>query len=155
MKRRVLFAIACLMLCGHFVQAREAPEILTFEPKVKGYNIVLDFKKPVDLDKLSRAVAMHETGNCTAKVGSAIYNNCHGFKTASGWLKFDDPKESHEKFKSLWIKSYGGEMPDLRLATAYVCGWEYLEKNGASQYCEGGGSPSSWLNDVTTIYNKL
>lgn len=106
----------------------------------------------VDLDKLALAVAKHETGNCTAKVGAALYNNCHGFRVSNHFLHFEDQSESFEKFKALWAKDYGG-MPTLRLATAYVCGWGHLKQYGTVP-CSGG-NPAGWLASVLKLYNDL
>ncbi len=106
-----------------------------------------------DLDKLAKAVAMHETGDCTAKVGSALYNNCHGFRKNNKFLHFKAKQESYVYFEDLWQRNYGG-FPDLRLATAYVCGWQHLKKNGTGTPCSGG-NPNSWLSSVTNIYDNL
>ncbi len=105
-----------------------------------------------DLDKLAKAVAIHETGNCTAKRGAALYKNCHGFRVSGKFLRFNSTDESYAKFKKLWMKDYQ-QFPNLRLATAYVCGWNHLKKSGTVP-CDGG-SPSSWLASVTKIYDTL
>lgn len=106
-----------------------------------------------DIDKLAKAVAIHETGDCTAKVGAALYNNCHGFRKNNRFLRFAKKQESYAYFEDLWQRNYGG-MPDLRLATAYVCGWQHLKKNGTGTPCSGG-NPNSWLASVTSIYETL
>lgn len=108
----------------------------------------------VDLDKLAKAVAVHETGDCTAKVGSALYNNCHGFRRSGRFLRFKNKQESYEYFEDLWTRNYGGGMPTAALATAYVCGWEHLKKAGTGTPCEGG-VPMAWLSSVLRKYDTL
>ncbi len=105
-----------------------------------------------DLDKLAKAIALHETGDCTAKVGSALYHNCHGFRVSNHFLHFQTKAESYAKFKKLWTSDYK-EFPNLRLATAYVCGWNHLKKNGPVP-CSGG-NPQSWLTSVVSAYDRL
>lgn len=91
-----------------------------------------------DLDKLSWAVAMHETHNCADKVkgGAALYNNCHGFRKKGKFMRFNSPEESHAYFKKLWAKSYKS-FPDLRLARIY----------------SGNDNPTNWLKNVNYYYN--
>lgn len=107
----------------------------------------------VDIDKLAKAVALHETGDCTAKRGSALFLNCHGFRRNNKFLHFKSKNESYAYFETLWTKNYGG-MPTVATATAYVCGWNHLRQNGAGTPCKGG-NPKSWLADVTAKYNSL
>jgi hypothetical protein len=105
-----------------------------------------------NLDKLAKAVAMHETGDCTAKRGAALVKNCHGFRVNGHFLKFNDKSESYAKFEKLWLRDYQ-EFPDLRLATAWVCGWQHLKKNGTVPCA--GGNPKAWLVSVTEFYKSL
>lgn len=105
------------------------------------------------MDKLAKAVALHETGDCTAKVGSALYNNCHGFRVRGKFLHFKTKQGSYDYFEDLWEEDFGG-MPDARLATAYVCGWEHLRKAGTGTPCHGG-KPMAWLKDVLHKYETL
>lgn len=93
----------------------------------------------VDLDKLSMAVAMTETHNCQDDVGSALYNNCHGFRKNGKFMHFSTPAQSHAYFKQLWANSYGGVFPTYRLAQIY----------------SGNDRPTSWLKNVTYYYNNL
>ncbi len=93
--------------------------------------------KYVDLDKLAYAVAMAETGDCTASRGSALLNNCHGFKVKGKFLAFKTKEESYEYFKKMWLRNYGDRFP-----TSY----------DARRYTAGTGE--RWLNVVTTVYNK-
>ncbi len=92
----------------------------------------------LDLDKLSMAVAMTETHNCQDKVGSALYNNCHGFKKNGQFLHFNSIQASHDYFKQLWAKSYK-IFPTYRLAQIY----------------SGNDHPDTWLKNVTYYYNNL
>lgn len=92
----------------------------------------------VDLDKLSKAVAMQETHNCADTKGSALVNNCHGFKKNGKFMSFGSPAESHAYFKQLWARSYGG-FPTYRMAQIY----------------SGNDRPNQWLKNVTYYYNTL
>ncbi len=93
-----------------------------------------------DLDKLSMAVAMTETHNCRDKVpgGSALYNNCHGFRKNGKFMRFNTIEESHAYFKQLWARSYKS-YPNLRLAKIY----------------SGNDNPTNWLKNVNYYYNTL
>ncbi len=93
-----------------------------------------------DLDKLSMAVAMTETHNCKDKVkgGSALYNNCHGFRKNGKFMRFNSIEESHAYFKQLWARSYKS-YPNLRLAKIY----------------SGNDNPTNWLKNVNYYYNTL
>lgn len=93
----------------------------------------------VNLDKLSIAVAMQETHNCKDTRGSALLNNCHGFRKKGKFMSFSTQAESHEYFKQLWVRSYGGGFPTYRLAQIY----------------SGNDRPDNWLKNVTYYYNKL
>lgn len=93
----------------------------------------------VDLDKLSVAVAMTETHNCQDSRGSARLNNCHGFKRNGKFMAFTTTDQSHDYFKNLWARSYGGIFPTIRLAQIY----------------SGNDRPTSWLKNVRYYYNKL
>lgn len=92
----------------------------------------------LDLDKLSIAVAMTETHNCHDTVGSALYNNCHGFKRNGRFIHFETTAASHAYFKQLWAKSYK-IFPTYRLAQKY----------------SGNDRPTGWLRNVTYYYNTL
>jgi len=93
-----------------------------------------------DLDKLSYAVAMTETHNCADKVkgGSALYNNCHGFRKNGKFMRFNTTAESHAYFKQLWAKSYRA-YPNTRLAQIY----------------SGNDRPTQWLKNVNYYYHSL
>lgn len=93
----------------------------------------------VNLDKLSVAVAMQETHNCKDTRGAALLNNCHGFRKNGKFMSFSTQAESHEYFKQLWVRSYGGGFPTYRLAQIY----------------SGNDRPDNWLKNVTYYYNKL
>ena len=134
-------------------------EELSFTPDIR-CNIAIPYTKPkpivdiqgYDIDKLAKAVAIHETGDCTAKVGAATHNNCHGFRRNDKFLIFKDKSESYEKFKNLWARDFE-DFPTIRLATAYVCGWRHLREKGPVP-CPGG-NPKSWLASVNSIYYSL
>lgn len=96
--------------------------------------------KGVDLDKLAKAVARHETNGCTK--GSAKYNNCFGImEWPNGKRRFKryaTKEESYDHFKKIWAKSYGG-MPTLAKAKKY----------------SGNDKSTAWLNNVTKFYNAM
>ena len=91
----------------------------------------------VDLDKLSRAVAVAETGNCTAGVGKSK-NNCHGIRGKKGFLVFKSPAASHAHFKAMWLRVYGDRFPTPADAKTYV----------------GTSGAAGWLKTVTAVYNR-
>lgn len=96
-----------------------------------------------DLDKLAKAVAMHETKDCGVNVGSALVNNCFGIR---GWHKDGTPyfkkyatkEDSYKDFKRIWT-AYYGKFPDTALAKKY----------------SGNDRPQSWLANVTHYYETL
>jgi len=93
----------------------------------------------IDLDKLAKAVAMTETHDCHDKIGSAVYNNCFGIKTGGRFMHFDSPAASHEYFKQLWVRGYGGGFPSYAMAKKY----------------SGNDHPTTWLNSVKYYYGIL
>lgn len=96
-----------------------------------------------DLDKLAKAVAMHETKDCGVNVGSALVNNCFGIR---GWRKDGTPyfkqyatkEDSYKDFKRIW-STYYGRFPDTALAKKY----------------SGNDRPQQWLANVTHFYEAL
>lgn len=103
-----------------------------------------------DRNKLAKAIAIHETGNCTARVGAALKNNCFGFRANSTFYSFKSKEASYKKFHVLWAKSYGDKMPTIREATGWVCGWRWP----TGKDCPGG-SPRNWLASVTSLYHSF
>lgn len=104
--------------------------------------IPLSPQASVDLDKLSKAVAVAETSGCTD--GTAIKrNNCQGIMC---WDKkgnrspcyFKSQAASHEAFKKIWAKSYK-VFPDRALAVKWT----------------GDDHADTWLAHVITSYNSL
>lgn len=91
----------------------------------------------VDLDRLAKAVAKHETANCTK--GSAKVNNCFGIMAWSKGKRhfklYPTKEASYEDFKRLWAKSYGG-FPTLAKAKKY----------------SGNDRAHIWLRNVTKFY---
>lgn len=81
-------------------------------------------KKTFDIDKLAKAVAMHETADCKKWTGIK-YDNCFWIrnwsiapckKVSSSWFCiYNTPGESYEAFKKIWTTSYG-ELPTLQMA---------------------------------------
>lgn len=87
------------------------PKVEKKQEKPKEVKIDTSF----DLDRLARAVAIAETGNCT-KGYWPTHNNCHWIKswntykcpwTPKGKMcKFKDKEESFTAFKVIWSKWY-------------------------------------------------
>lgn len=136
-----------------------AKEELTFTPLVRPFAFALKEPK-VDLDKLSKAVACAET-SC-GKDGTARKRlNLHGVMCwdANGKrypCTFKSAADSHARFKAIWSNPksyYKGQMPDLRLATTWVCG----PKHPTGKNCGHNevDNPSNWLATVKTVYNSL
>lgn len=83
-----------------------------------------------DLDRLARAIATAETGNCTKGYGKS-YNNCFWIKSGrtapcpkigkSKMCIYEKPEDSYEAFKKIWGTHYK-IMPNLRLAKRWT--WE-------------------------------
>ena len=93
----------------------------------------------VNLDALSKAVAMHETHDCADQVGSALVNNCHGIIRNGGFVRYNTPEESHEDFKDLWLRVYGDRVPTLYLAQIY----------------SGNDRAEQWLSNVLYFYEEF
>jgi len=79
--------------------------------------------KRVDMDKLARAVAFAESGNCT-KWDWVEKNNCFWImQWDSEWQRelkeYSTKEESFEDFKKLWKEKYWW-MPDLKKAIRYT-----------------------------------
>lgn len=95
-----------------------------------------------DLDKLAKAVALHETGDCTAKLGAATVNNCFGIMAWSNgqryFKRYKTKEDSYADFKRIW-SSYYQKFPDLKLAKRY----------------SGNDRPYQWLANVKHFYASL
>lgn len=77
----------------------------------------------LDVERLSMAVALVETGNCRMRDrGSAMFNNCHGFRWKGDWKKFASPAESHAYFSWMWQNSkiYSRGFPTEEDAKTYT-----------------------------------
>lgn len=112
---------------------------LSFNPDLSGRTIELP-EESLDLDKLSKAVAVAETGGC--KDGTAKKrNNCHGIMCWPQGKRtpcyFKSQAESHKRFKEIWAKSYK-RFPDYNLAKKYT----------------GNDHTETWLRNVTIAYNQ-
>lgn len=99
-----------------------------------------------DLDKLAKAVAIAETGNCTKWYGKE-YNNCFGIKNGntapcpkigrSKMCIYEKPEDSYEAFKIIWGKWYKWP-PNLRTARRWT--WN--------------DNATRWLSHVNLHYYK-
>jgi len=106
------------------------------EPKIDNY----------DIDRLARAVAMAETGNCTKWYGKT-YNNCFGIKNGrtapcpkvgkSKMCIYEKPEDSYKAFKTIWAKWYAWK-PNLKMAQRWT--WH--------------DNAVRWLSHVNLYYNK-
>lgn len=153
--------LTSLLALSQLVSAKEEA-VLTFNPEMQ--KIEFKFKQPkVDLDKLSYAVAVMETSNFTDGTGRKRLNG-HGlmkFWVDSEGVRHREPMtfkskaESHATFKRVWSNPksyYKGQLPDLRLATTWVCG----PKHPTGEPCGHNGvdDPNNWLKVVLDTYNK-
>jgi len=96
-----------------------------------------------DLEKLAKAVALHETNDCTKGNSAIIHKNafgirecyggrCYGFKT------YRNCEESFLDFERIW-SSYYNKFPDIELARKY----------------SGNDRADSWLRNVKNFYSTL
>jgi hypothetical protein len=108
--------------------AKPAAKKAAPKPPVTGY----------DLDKLAKAVAKHETNDCKAKVGAAVYNNCFGIKYNGKFARYKTKQASYDDFKRIW-STYYKKFPNHALAKKY----------------SGNDRPQTWLSNVTLFYNTL
>lgn len=96
------------------------------------------YKLPDDLDRLSYAVAMAETGDCTKGMG-VTKNNCFGVMHWPNGKRtgkvYDSKADSYADFKRIWQKSYGG-FPTLAMARKWT----------------GNDHPEKWLAIVRQYY---
>lgn len=90
-----------------------------------------------NLNKLARAVAMHETHDCQDKQGAALVNNCFGIIRNGRFVRYATKEDSYADFKQIWTKYYG-RFPDLELAKRY----------------SGNDRSRTWLNNVIKFYNS-
>lgn len=107
------------------------------QPKIDSY----------DIDRLARAVAMAETGNCTKWYGKT-YNNCFGIKSGrtapcpkvwkSKMCIYEKPEDSYIAFKKIWSKWYAWK-PNLKMAQRWT----------------GHDNAVRWLGHVNHFYDKL
>jgi hypothetical protein len=75
------------------------------------------FECEYDINRLAYAVAVAESGDCTA--GKSLRtNNCHSI----GEAVYESPAESYAAFTALWRLSYGDTFPDRETAHKYVVG---------------------------------
>tara|TARA_Y100000310_G_scaffold58490_1_gene53796 strand:- start:7064 stop:7390 length:327 start_codon:yes stop_codon:yes gene_type:complete len=101
----------------------------------------------MDLDKLAKAVAMHETSDCTKGFGRE-YNNCHGIKNGntapcpkigrSRMCIYSDPQESYLAFRKIWSRWYK-TLPTIEHARRY----------------SGNDRAQIWRSNVLSFYHKL
>ncbi len=99
-----------------------------------------------NLDKLAKAIARHETGDCQLGVGKSR-NNCFGITNRKGFASYANSGQSYAAFKALWTSKYGGSLPTLRHATTWVCGPSWP----TGKHCNGG-DPQAWLASVLKSY---
>ena len=107
------------------------------QPKIDSY----------DIDRLARAVAMAETGNCTKGYGKE-YRNCfwiRNWNTApcpkigkNRMCIYEKPEDSYIAFKKIWSKWYAWK-PNLKMAQRWT----------------GHDNAVRWLSHVNHFYDKL
>ena len=113
----------------------------------KPKEVKIDTKPDFDLDRLARAVAMAETGNCTKGYGKT-YSNCFWIKSGKtapcpkvGKNKmciYEKPEDSYKAFKVIWAKWYKWH-PNLISAQRWT----------------GHDNAVRWLSHVNHHYEKL
>ncbi len=130
----------------YLVQEAEASENLTFGSylidEIKNNK---DFSKPFyssyDVNRLVRAIGMHETKGCTIGSGRT-HNNPGGVMTwATGARKFkyyNSCEEGYNDMVRIWRRYYK-DFPNLRLAKKW----------------SGSDRANAWLNNVTYFYNTI
>ena len=119
------------------------PKVEKKQEKPKEVKIDTSF----DLDRLARAVAIAETGNCTKGYGKT-YNNCFWIKNGktapcpkigkSKMCIYEKPEDSYKAFKIIWSKWYKTH-PNLISAQRWT----------------GHDNAVRWLSHVNLHYNKL
>ena len=69
------------------------------------------------LDKLAKAVAMHETHDCVDDTNFTRVNNCFGIRKWNGKklvpARYDTKKEAYDDFKEIWGRMYGTTIPTI------------------------------------------
>jgi len=96
-----------------------------------------------DLEKLAKAVALHETNDCRAKSGAALVNNCFGIMQwdkngVRSFKRYATKEESYQDFYRIWEKHYR-TFPTKRMAEIY----------------SGNDRSDSWLSNVSHFYSTL
>lgn len=93
-------------------------------------------EQQLDINKLARAVAWHETKDCTLGVG-ATHNNCFGFRRGGGFVRYDTVEESYADFKRTWQRYYK-IFPTIKEARIY----------------SGDDRAEDWLRNVEFKYSE-
>jgi hypothetical protein len=93
--------------------------------------------KNIDIDVLAYAVGKIETNNCNVDRGSALLNNCHGFKVKGKFIAFETQEESYAYFKKLWLTKYCDCLPTPHLAKKY-----------------SGSDGILWRQNVIAVYHQ-
>lgn len=119
------------------------PKVEKKQEPIKEVKIDISF----DLDKLAKAVAIAETGNCTKGYGKT-YSNCFWIKSGKtapcpkvGKNKmciYEKPEDSYIAFKKIWQRWYAWK-PNLKMAQRWT----------------GHDNAVRWLSHVNLYYNKL
>lgn len=102
----------------------------------------------VNLDALYYGFAINESSlpgkkyPC-ATAWHAAANNCVSIKHNNKLVKFASVQQGEDAWKSLWIRAYGGGLPNYQLMWNYTCGPKALSCPGAKDS----------LNVVMKYYN--
>lgn len=118
------------------------PKVEKTEKQPKEVKIDTSF----DINKLAKAVAIAETGNCTKGYGKT-HNNCHGIKSGNTYkcpwtpkgkmCRFKDREESFTAFKVIWQRWYK-TLPTHTQAVRWT----------------GADSSANWRRHVLHFYNQ-
>ncbi len=119
------------------------PSSDTHTPKPPSPTVVVE--GGVDLDRLARAVARHESNSCTSNIAKK-YLNCHGIKSGNTYpckagknnmCIFSSHEESYKAFKIIWAKWYK-TLPTMKQAGIY----------------SGHDNAYAWHQNVNYFYNN-
>lgn len=72
-----------------------------------------------DIDRLAHAIAVAETGDCTAGVGLSKHN-CHSINSRKGYLTFESRDAEYVYWKAMWLRVYGDHFPSWQEAKKYT-----------------------------------
>lgn len=111
--------------------------------KAQIYSLDNKWNFPLDLDRLAKAVATHETKDCGLNYGASAVNNCFGIRQCSGghchgFKKYASTADSYGDFKRIW-STYYKKYPTMKEANKWT----------------GRDRAKEWLITVNQIYFSI